>query len=99
MNLSDFIASLSQDSPPASLSLQLSSLWFDGKGDWKTAHDLINDENDKDSAWVHAYLHRKEGDHGNAGYWYRRAGKEHSQLPLEDEWIEIGKFFVSRTTA
>lgn len=86
-----FKESLSQASPPTTLSLPLKALWYDAKGDWHAAHDLINDLEDKSSAWVHAYLHRKEGDMGNAGYWYRRAGKQPSHLSLPDEWTELVK--------
>ena len=89
MHFDFFIESLSQNRPPANLSLPLQALWYDAKGDWHTAHDLINDLDDKTSAWVHAYLHRKEGDIGNAGYWYRRAGKTPSALSLKDEWAEL----------
>ena len=91
MNLDFFIKTLSQTRPPADLSLPLQSLWYDAKGDWHRAHDLINDLEDNTSAWVHAYLHRKEGDIGNAGYWYRRAGKIPSSLSLKDEWTELVK--------
>ena len=91
MNFNSFIESLSQTEPPATVSIQLKSLWYDAKGDWHTAHDLINDLDDTTSAWVHAYLHRKEGDIGNAGYWYRRTGKQSSSLSLQDEWNEIAK--------
>ena len=91
MNFSSFNESLSHNDPPPDLSLHLTALWYDAKGDWHTAHDLINDLEDKDSAWVHAYLHRKVGDIGNAGYWYRRAGKPVSTLSLQDEWTELAK--------
>jgi hypothetical protein len=91
MNFDLFKQSLSQTEAPINLSLPLKSLWYDAKGDWHTAHDLINDLEDKTSSWVHAYLHRKEGDIGNAGYWYRRAGKPVSTLSLQDEWTELAK--------
>lgn len=84
-----FSKSLALDSPPAALSPQLAALWYDAKGDWHTAHELIDDMDGKDAAWVHAYLHRKEGDIGNAGYWYRRADKKVSTLSLQEEWTEI----------
>ena len=91
MNFRTFNESLSQTEPPVNLSGPLKTLWYDAKGDWHAAHDLINDLEDKISAWVHAYLHRKEGDIGNAGYWYRRAGKQISTLSLQDEWTELAK--------
>ena len=95
MNFSSFKESLSQTDAPLDLPLHLKSLWYDAKGDWHTAHDLINDLEDKSSAWVHAYLHRKEGDIGNAGYWYRRSGKQPSSLYLKEEWEEITKALLN----
>ena len=56
----------------------LAALWWAAKGEWDKAHEIVQDEDDADAAWVHAYLHRVEGDLGNAGYWYRRAGKSES---------------------
>jgi len=96
MNFQVFNESLSLTEPPVHLSLPLKALWYDAKGDWHSAHDLINDLEDSTSAWVHAYLHRKEGDIGNAGYWYRKAGKQLSSLSLKDEWTELAKAFSDR---
>jgi hypothetical protein len=73
------------------VSLELQSLWHDAKGDWEKAHTLAQDADTSASAWVHAYLHRKEGDISNAGYWYRRAGKPTFTGTLEQEWDEIVK--------
>ena len=95
MNFNSFNESLSKTEPPVNLALPVQSLWYDAKGDWHTAHDLINDLEDKTSAWVHAYLHRKEGDIGNAGYWYRRAGKQPSALSLKEEWEVITKALLN----
>jgi hypothetical protein len=64
----------------------LRALWWAAKGNWDAAHKIAQDEDDKDSAWVHAYLHRVEGDLGNAGYWYRLAGKPVATGSLETEW-------------
>lgn len=89
MTISAFKASLSGNSIPASLSLIQQALWYDGKGDWDKAHNLINDLEDPVSAHVHAYLHRKEGDPGNARYWYHRAGKPPSAKSLKEEWEEL----------
>ena len=86
MTRDDFIKTLNLDSPPEELSEALRALWFDAKGDWSMAHDLINHLEDPESAWVHAYLHRKEGDTSNARYWYRRAKKTFPELELSTEW-------------
>ncbi len=74
---------------PPNLSIPLQALWFDKKGDWAKAHALVQDESDRDSAWVHAYLHRVEGDLSNARYWYRRAGRPAATSELDREWRHI----------
>jgi hypothetical protein len=79
------------DTPPADLSPALQALWHDARGDWHRAHECVQSENDGDGAWVHAYLHRKEGDLSNAGYWYRKAGKPAASGPLEAEWDALAE--------
>lgn len=91
MTFSEFKQSLTQSTPPASLSSALEALWYDGKGDWESAHNVAQEINTKDGAWIHAYLHRKEGDLGNASYWYHRASQPLSKKSLPDEWEEITK--------
>lgn len=68
------------------LSGALLSLWWDAKGEWAKAHEVAQDVETADGAWVHAYLHRKEGDAGNAAYWYRRAGRAAAKGDLRAEW-------------
>lgn len=75
--------------PTPDFSAALRALWHEAQGEWKLAHEIVQDENDADSAWVHAYLHRKEGDLANAGYWYRRARRPVAQETLEEEWEAI----------
>jgi len=90
MNLTDFKFTLSQTTPPAGLSAPLLALWLDGKEDWHASHNALQNQPDGNgSAWVHAYLHRKEGDPANARYWYRRANKPESSAPLAKEWDAI----------
>lgn len=89
MDLSAFKQSLDRDAPPEGLGQALSALWHEAKGDWDEAHRLAQAGDDAEGAWVHAYLHRVEGDLGNAGYWYRRTGKPPSSAPLKQEWDEI----------
>jgi hypothetical protein len=89
MTLDDFKASLSGATPPSGLSPLLLALWHDAKGDWGAAHGIAQDVDDTDGSWVHAYLHRKEGDAANASYWYRRAGRPHSHASQAEEWAEI----------
>ncbi|MCO6415499.1 hypothetical protein JYK14_04815 [Siccirubricoccus sp. KC 17139] len=75
--------------PPPGLSPALQALWWDAKGDWHAAHQAAQAGEDADSAWVHALLHRREGDLANADYWYRRAGRCRPAEPLEAEWATI----------
>lgn len=89
MTLSDCRASLTADSPPPGLDAGLLALWWDAKGDWSRAHEAAAADDGRDAAWVHAYLHRKEGDAGNARYWYARAGRPVPRDPLADEWRAI----------
>ncbi len=91
MNLHEFKETLNGNLPPENLEDHLKALWFDGKGDWEEAHVLIQDVNDKNAAWIHAYLHRKEGDISNADYWYRQAGKKRPEISLEKEWEQIAE--------
>ena len=89
MTLAEFTASLGDETPPA-VSPALVALWHDGKGDWGAAHETAQAIEDETGAWVHAYLHRKEGDASNAAYWYRRAGREVVRgVALEEEWSRI----------
>ena len=87
--MSDFRASLSGEAPAPNLDAPLAAMWWAAKGDWNKAHVIAQDEDTSDAAWVHAYLHRVEGDIGNAGYWYRQAGKPVATGALEAEWEEI----------
>ena len=91
MNFEQFQESLSQSTPPSQVSAHLKGLWYDAKGDWQQSHEIIQDINDTDAAWIHAYLHRKEGDIGNADYWYSRAGKKRPTVSLQQEWEMIAK--------
>ncbi|MGB3755773.1 MAG: hypothetical protein WBA07_05285 [Rivularia sp. (in: cyanobacteria)] len=74
---------------PGFLPLSLQGLWYDKKYGWDEAHELLGDASDTDSAWVHAYLHRREGDLNNARYWYNRSGKPESKVSLDQEWDQI----------
>jgi hypothetical protein len=88
MTLEEFKATFSASVPP-SVPKTLQALWHDARGEWDKAHEIANDVDDKTGAWVHAYLHRKEGDVGNAAYWYRRAEQPVASDSLESEWTRI----------
>ncbi|HZS09840.1 MAG TPA: hypothetical protein VFD58_33750 [Blastocatellia bacterium] len=90
MTFEEFEAALTSDQPPASLTPYLVALWHEKRGDWTTAHKIVQDIDDSRAAWVHAYLHRREGDEGNAQYWYRRAGKSFpAGQSLDEEWESL----------
>ncbi len=89
MDVAAFRASLEAESPPAELSDALRALWLDAKGDWDGAHEAAQADEGGAGDWVHAYLHRKEGDAGNSAYWYRRAGKPVCKTSLGEEWGTI----------
>jgi hypothetical protein len=90
----DFEQSLNTSAPLPELSIYLQSLWYDGKGDWNKAHTIIQDIEDKNASWIHAFLHRKEGDISNADYWYSRAGRKRPDISLREEWEDIVKTFI-----
>ena len=94
MTLEEFQASLALRMPPDGMRATLRALWLDARGKWDKAHEVVQDESGPEAAWVHAYLHRKEGDLGNAGYWYRRARRTMPRGPLEDEWRAIVATFL-----
>jgi hypothetical protein len=95
MTLDQFRETLAATTPPAVPPL-LQSLWHDAKGDWDQAHRVAQDVSGADGAWVHAYLHRKEGDLANARYWYRQAGREAAAEPVVAEWTRIVGELLSR---
>ena len=94
MTLADFKNSLSENYPPGDLSVYLQALWYDAKKDWKKAHTLIQDVSDKNASWIHAYLHREEGDIWNADYWYSKAGKKRPSVPLDEERDQLVNAFL-----
>jgi hypothetical protein len=91
MTLPEFKKSLAKNKPPVGLAPALAALWWAGKEEWGKAHGIVMDEGGKDCAWVHAYLHRVEGDLGNARYWYRQAQRAVSSKPLAAEWDVIAE--------
>lgn len=88
MTLAEFIQ-LMEERCPEYLPKALQALWYDKKGDWDKAHQIVQNASDTDSAWIHAYLHRKEGDLFNARYWYRRTGRSEFKEDLSQEWEQI----------
>src|SRR5947208_9592059 len=96
MTLADLKATLSAAAPPPALPAPLAALWHDAKGDWNTAHGIAQDIENPEGAWIHAYLHRKEGDASNAAYWYRHAGRPVALTSLEAEWDQIAAALLAK---
>ena len=91
MTFEQFKALLSESAPADDLPPLLQVLWYEAKGNWQRAHELAQQDDSQNGAWVHAYLHRVEGDLANAGYWYRKAGRTPAKNPLREEWEQIAR--------
>ena len=91
-------AATAHDPLPPDADPLIRALWDDATGNWTGAHELVQDIESADAAWIHAYLHRKEGDLSNAQYWYRRAGKPAATGPLPDEWRAIARALLDAAT-
>ncbi len=94
MNFDQFNSSILNDTPYQGISPLLKVMWLDAKGDWHGAHDIAQDIHDRNGSWIHAYLHRKEGDLANARYWYQKAGKNEPAVSLEEEWKILVSAFL-----
>lgn len=92
-----FLRSLERGEPPAAASPMLRAVWHGLRGDWAAAHELAQAQDDAEGAWVHAWLHRIEGDLGNADYWYRRAGRAARRDDTRDEGLAIAEALVRST--
>jgi hypothetical protein len=93
-----FKRSLVHQNPPARLSPALKALWWAGKERWDKAHELVMSAGGAECAWVHAYLHRMEGDLDNARYWYRQARREPAKGQLTEEWAAIAADLLKSTS-
>jgi len=94
MTFGEFKDSTKKAEPPAGLAPPLLALWHDARGNWEAAHNIAQEIPDPTGAWIHAYLHRKEGDLTNAGYWYRRARQPEASDSLEAEWERIAESLI-----
>ncbi|MBQ4914903.1 hypothetical protein J8L85_10675 [Maribacter sp. MMG018] len=94
VNYTEFEETLKLESPPVHWSEALKALWFDAKGDWEASHNIAQDMYSHLGSWIHAHLHRKEGDRFNAGYWYRQANKAYPEISLDTELRELVEFVL-----
>src|ERR1700688_4109550 len=99
MSAEELRASLSSEEPPDGLTAPLAALWWNAKGDWARAHALVDELETADGMAVHAYLHRKEGNDGNADYWYRRSGRDFHRPSLEAEWTALVEALLPKASA
>ncbi|QKZ12912.1 hypothetical protein [Spirosoma sp. KUDC1026] len=96
MTFEEFSQSLGQSEPPVTIHPIAQALWYDAKGDWEQAHEVAQSrEGTQAYDHLHAYLHRKEGDRFNAGYWYRRAGVPVFSGSLDAEWAELVRTYLN----
>lgn len=89
MSFEEFKTEVEAGRFPAHLNKAVQALWHEARGDWAQAHACVQDDASREAAWVHAYLHRREGDNGNAAYWYARARQPVATVSLDDEWTAI----------
>lgn len=94
MTYDDFIEATNDESAGDSLRPELRSLWYDKRGDWDTAHTIAQGISTEEGSAIHAYLHHKEGDLGNANYWYSRAGRSMPKTSLDEEWDALAREMV-----
>ena len=97
MTFDEFTSTLAGNAPPAALASPLAALWWAKKNDWDKAHAIVMDEESPAAAWVHAYLHRVEGDLPNARYWYRQAKRPEAKGALEAEWADMVTALLQRS--
>jgi hypothetical protein len=91
-----FKRSVKNPRSPAGLTPALRALWWAKKDNWARAHKIVMDDDGRDSAWVHAHLHRVEGDASNARYWYREAGRPAAKAAPAAEWNAIVKALIEK---
>jgi len=96
MTLSEFKSSIGLNKEPKEDEPYLLALWKEAKGEWNEAHNIVQEIDHPDAAWIHAYLHRREGDEFNAKFWYNLAGRKFPKIPLLQEWEEISSYFLNR---
>ena len=96
LSFEDFVSSLDDSEAPKRINPLLKALWFDAKGFWDKAHRVVQERDDTKANWIHAYLHRKEGDQFNAAYWYGRCSKPMPEYDLRKEWEEITRSIIEQ---
>ena len=93
-DFNQFLETLNSENPSKEWPLALKALWFDAQGNWKASHDIAQDLHNNSGYWIHAYLHRKEGDEFNAGYWYGRANRPIPTITMAEELKQMVEFAI-----
>ena len=96
MDYLQFNHTLDMAKPPENFHDVLKALWWERKDHWDIAHEIVKNLKDEDAAWVHAYLHRKEGDQYNSSFWYKKANRKFPDVELNEEFREITKLFLEK---
>ncbi len=96
MNFIEFLGTLENDHPDSEFSPEIRALWWTKKGNWEIAHQIAQDAGTKHGDWIHAHLHRIEGDLSNASYWYSRAGRPNCQTSFPEEWESLVKHILNQ---
>ncbi len=96
MKIDEFVNSLKMGEKPENLPIEIQALWIERNGNWRNAHELVQALETKEAFWVHAYLHHREEDIGNAQYWYNRAEKKMPDISLDDEWRQIAENLLAK---
>lgn len=94
LDYNGFLKTLEQEHPSEKWPASLRSLWFDAQGNWEASHNIAQDIHDNTGSWIHAYLHRKEGDDWNAGYWYGKADRPFPKISLGEEFKQLVLFVL-----
>ena len=85
MTVKEFLDTLKLERPPDHFPPLLRALWYERKGDWSTAHQIIQTIHSPRACRIHAFLHRLKGDNENAAYWYQKARQPYPSFDLEKE--------------
>lgn len=96
MDFNSFKKSVNDEYPSPGVNGLLKAMWYTANNEWNAAHRIAQENDSIYGSWVHAYLHREEGDTGNASYWYAQAGKMMPETSLESEWDEITKELIEK---
>ncbi len=94
-DITAFLDSVKTGDPSATDVPLLRAVWHGLRGEWDAAHHIAQEDTSAEGAWVHAWLHRIEGDLGNARYWYRQARRDVAEGDVSEEGKTIAAFLLN----